>query len=92
LLFLYYFRWVGTPEELKEYLGRSKSVIDRVEGVDFKGVFVPSSEWSFVALMEAVSLEKVLEAWRTYIKKYGPHPKVPLAKIELLFTPEELGM
>ena len=92
MLFLYYFRWVGTPEELKEYGERSKSVIDGVEGVDLKGVFVPSSECSAVAVMEAVSLEKVLEAWRAYIKKYGPHPKEPLAKIELLFTPEEVGM
>jgi len=91
LLILYYFTWVGTPEEFKEYGERVKSICDGIEGVDLKGVFAPSSEWSAVALLEAVSFEKALEVNRTYIKKYGPHPKVPLAKMELLFTFEELG-
>jgi len=65
------FRWVGTSEELKEYVGRTKSICDGIEGVDFKGVFAPSSEWSAVALLEAVSFEKALEVYRAYIKKYG---------------------
>ena len=91
MLVLYYFRWVGTPEELKEYGDRAKSICDGIEGVDLKGVFAPSSEWSSVTLLEAVSYEKVLEAYRTYIQKYGPHPKETLSKIELLHTFEELG-
>jgi len=92
LLVLYYFRWVGTPEEFKEHVGRMKSICDGIKGVNLKGVFTPSSEWSAVALLEAASFEKVLEAYRTYMKKYGPHPKQTLAKTELLFTFEELGM
>jgi len=91
LLILYYFNWAGTPEEFKELGGRWKSIIEGIKGIDLKGVFAPSSEWSAVALLEAVSFEKGLEVFRTYIKKYGPHPKIPLAKIELLFTFEELG-
>ena len=91
MLALYYFRWVGTPEEFKEYGERFTSIIDGIEGVDQKGVFAPSSEWNAVALLEAVSLEKVLEVYKTYMKKYGPPTKVPLAKLELLFTFEELG-
>jgi len=91
LLILYYFNWAGTPEEFKEYGERVKSICDGIEGIDLKGVFAPSSEWSAVALLEAASFEKGLEVYRTYMKKYGPHPKVTLAKTELLLTFEELG-
>jgi len=91
LLILYYFRWVGTPEEFKEYVGRVMSISEGIEGMSFKGVFMPSSEWSAVLLSEATSFDKGLEAFRTYMKKYGPHPKISLAKIELMYTFQELG-
>ena len=91
MLTLYYFRWVGTPDEFKEYVGRVKSICDGIDGVDFKGVFAPSSEWNAALLLEAVGFEKALESYRTYIKKFGPHPKITLAKIESLYTFEELG-
>ena len=71
MLVLYYFNWVGTPEEFKEYGKRVKNICDGIKGVDLKGVFAPSSEWSAVALLEAVSFEKALEVYRAYIKKYG---------------------
>ena len=54
-------------------------------------MFAPTSEWSAVNLYEATSFEKGLEAYKTYMKRYGPHPKIPLAKVELLYTFEELG-
>ena len=91
MLGLYYFRWVGTPEEFKEYVGRVKSISDGIEDVEFKGVFAPSSEWNAVLLLEATSFEKALEIYRTYMKKYGPHPKIPVGKLELLLTFEEIG-
>ena len=92
MLALCYINWVGTPEEFKEYGERFESIIDGIEGIDLKGVFAPSSEWSAVVLLEAVSFEKVLEVWRTYMKKYGPHQKISLGKVELLFTFEEVGL
>jgi len=91
LLVLYYNNWVGTPEEFKEYIGRTKSICDGIKGVNFRGVFMPSSEWNAVLLVETTSFDKVVEAFRTYTKKYGPHPKIPLSKVELLYTFEELG-
>ncbi len=91
MLGMYYFRWVGTTEEFKEYIGRVMSICEGTEGVDFKGVFVPSSEWNAVSLVEATSFEQALEVFKTYMKKYGGHPKIPLAKLELLYTFEELG-
>lgn len=91
MLCMYYFRWVGTPEEFNEYVGRVMNISEGVEGVEFKGVFVPSSEWNAVALLETTSFEKALEVYKTYMKKYGPHPKIPASKLELLSTFEELG-
>jgi hypothetical protein len=32
-----------------------------------------------------------MEIYKTYIQKYGAHPKIPVAKLELLYTFEELG-
>lgn len=91
MLGLYYFRWVGTPEEFKEYIRRVMSICEGTEGVNFKGVFVPSSEWNGAVLLEGPSLDKGISVMKTYIQKYGPHPKIPVAKLELLFTYEELG-
>ena len=91
MLGLYYFNWAGTPEEFKEYLGRVKSIADGIDGIEFKGVFTPSSEWHFVLLSELTSYEKGLEFLRTYRKKYGP-PPVALAKAEVLHTLEEVGI
>jgi hypothetical protein len=49
------------------------------------------AEWNGVLLFEGTSFDKILEIYKAYIKKYGAHPKVPVAKLELLLTFEELG-
>lgn len=91
MLGLYYFNWVGTPEEFKEYVGRMKSMCEGIEGVEFKGVFAPSSEWNAVLLLETPSLDKGMQVYKDYMVHYGRHPKIPLGKLEILFTFEELG-
>ena len=91
MLTLFYFNWVGTTEEFKEYVGRIKSISDSIVGLNFKGVFVPSSEWNAALLFEAATFEKALECYKTYMKKFGPHPKIPLSKAEMLYTHQELG-
>ena len=77
-------------DEFKEYYGRSMEIADGIEGVELKGVFLPSSEWNYVALIQG-SFDKIMEVYKTYLKKYGAHPKIPLAKLELLITMEEVG-
>jgi hypothetical protein len=91
LLGLYYFRWTGTPEELKEYVGRINDIANGIEGASFKGVFAPTSAWNDVLLFEGSSFDKVLEIYKVYVKCYGAHPKIPVAKVELLLTFEEAG-
>ena len=65
MLILFYVRWVGTHEELKEYVARMKSICDGIRGIDLKRVFSLSSEWNAVLLFEAVRLEKGIQAYRT---------------------------
>ena len=91
MLGLYYFRWTGTSEELKEYVGRINEIANGIEGSSFKGVFAPASAWNGVLLFEGSSFDKVLEIYKIYMKKYGAHPKIPVAKVELLFKFEEVG-
>ena len=91
MLGLYYFRWTGTSEELKEYIGRVNEIAKGIEGANFKGVFAPTSEWNAMLLREGTSFDKIMEGYKVYLKKYGAHPKIPLAKLELLLTFEELG-
>ena len=91
MLGLYYFKWTGTYKELKEYVGRLNEIADGIEGVALKGVFTPTSGWNGVLLIEGTSCDKIIEAYKAYLKKYGSHPKIPLAKLELLYTFEELG-
>lgn len=91
MLILFYFRWIGTPEELKEFVGRMKNISDGIEGIDLKGVFTPpTSEWNACMLYEATSFEKGIETYRTYNQKYGPNPKLPLGHAELLYPFEEV--
>jgi hypothetical protein len=92
LYFIYYIRWVGTSKEFEEYLGRMKSISDGIEGVTFRGVFAPSSEWNFAFLLETSSFDRGMEIYRTYMQKYGgQHPKVTVGKLELLFSLEEVS-
>ncbi|MDQ1279334.1 MAG: hypothetical protein QG670_596 [Thermoproteota archaeon] len=93
LLTLYYFNWTGTSEELKEYIKMTASVFKDMEGISFRGVFIPTSEWNFALLYETKSFDKALEAFKTGMKKYGDkwQSKIPVSKSEVLLTFEELG-
>ena len=91
MILLYYIRWIGTATELKEYVGRINEITAALDGVDFKGIFSPTSEWSFVVLFEGTSYDKVLEVYKKYMMKYGPHSKIPVGKVEVLHTFDELG-
>ena len=66
-------------------------IADGIEDADLEGVFLPTSEWNYVALVRATSFDKIMEIYKAYLKKYGPHPKIPVAKLELLLTLEEVG-
>jgi hypothetical protein len=91
LLMLYYFNWAGTSEEFREFAGRIKSIIKGIEGVEFSGLFIPTSEWHYVLVMKAKSYEKSLQVMKTYIEKFG-WLKTSLAKAELFHTFEDLGL
>lgn len=91
MLTLYYFNWAGTSEELKEFAERMKSIIDGTEGVEFSGLFIPTSEWHYVLVMKATNYEKSLQVMKTYIEKFG-WAKTSLAKAELFHTFEDLGL
>jgi hypothetical protein len=91
LLTLYYFNWGGTSEELREFAMRMKSIINGIEGVEFSGLFVPTSEWHYVLVMKATNYEKILQVMKTYIEKFG-WAKTSLAKAELFHTFEDLGL
>jgi hypothetical protein len=88
---LYYYRWIGTAEEWKEYVGRIEEISGGIRGVNLKGMFCPSSDWDDLLLFESASFDRVLEIFSIYIQKYGTNRKVTLSKFEMLFTPEERG-
>jgi hypothetical protein len=88
---LYYIRWIGTAPELKEYVDRINEITSEVDGVDFRGIFSPTSEWNFVLLFEGTSYNNVLEVYKQYMVKFNPHPKIPVGKVEVLHTFEEFG-
>ena len=77
---------------MKEYIGRVSEICNQTEGVTFKGVFMPTSEWNEVILFEGTSYDKVVGVYKAFMMKYGPHPKIPVGKVEALHTFEELGM
>ncbi len=91
MLILYNFRWTGTLEEFTEFMERLKGVCEEIEDIDFKGVFIPSSEWSYTLLIKTTSYAKAREAYSTYMQKYGP-PQISLAAWTILHTFEELGV
>lgn len=89
MLVLHYFNWAGTSDEFKEFASRLKSQVDGVEGVSLLGIFIPTSEWHYVAVWNVTVYEKVLQTYKTYSEKYGPL-KVSLGKVELFHTLEEI--
>ncbi len=91
MLLLYYFNWAGTGEELKEFAGRMKNIIGEMEGVEFNGLFVPTSEWHYVLVMKSTDYGRTLQVMKTYIEEFG-WAKTSLAKAELLHTFEDLGL
>ena len=91
MFLLYYIRWIGTATELKEYVGRITEVTTKIDGVNYKGIFSPTSEWNFVLLFEGESYNKVLEVYKTYMMQHGPRPKVLVGKVEVLHEMDELG-
>ena len=68
-----------------------KTIIKGTEGVEFNGLFIPTSEWHYVLVMKTTSYEKSLQVMKAYIEKFG-WSKASLAKVELLHTFEELGL
>ena len=90
MLVLYSFNWAGTSEEFKEFAGRTKSIIDGIEGVDLTGIFLPTTEWHNVMILNAKTYEKAMQVYKTYIEKYGKW-KTSLGKVDILHTFEELG-
>ncbi len=91
MLVLFYFQWNGTVNEFQELLSRMKNVSAEIDGLDYKGVYVPASEWHYAVLFETTEYAKVLAVTKTYILKYG-QMKISLGKFELLHTFEELGI
>ena len=61
------------------------------EGIEFSGIFIPTSEWHYALVINTSSYEKALQVMKTYVKKFG-WGKASLAKVELLHTFEELGL
>ena len=91
MLFLYYFNWAGTSEEFKEFAGRMKTIINGTEGVEFNGIFIPTSEWHYVLVMKATNYEKTLQVMKIYIEKFG-WAQTSLSKVELFHTFADLGL
>lgn len=91
MLVLFYFQWNGTVNEFQELLSRMKNVSSEIDGLDYKGVYIPASEWHYAVLFETTDYAKVLAVTKTYILKYG-QIKISLGKFEVLHTFEELGI
>ena len=87
---LYYFNWVGTSEEFKEFAGAMMSKVEGVEGVEPLGIFAPSSAWNYVVVIKTPSYEKALQTFKAHMEKHG-RPKTSLEKIELFHTIKEVG-
>ena len=93
MLVLYYFNWTGNSNELEEFIERVKDIYKTAEGISFKGLYIPNSEWNYAMLYETKSFDKALEAFRNGIKEYGDkwQSGITISKNEILYTPHELG-
>ena len=91
MLVLYYFNWKGTSEESEKFFGQVKNIIDGIDGVNLTGIFLPTSAWHYVMIIESTNYEKVMRIFRTYFGKEYGYWKTSLGKIELLHTFKEIG-
>ena len=64
MLQMYYFDWFGNQEELKEMDKYWKKACDKVEGITFKGRWVPHQpKWHYVYIFDTDDYMKFNEAW-----------------------------
>jgi len=91
LIILYHFRWLGNLNELETYIKNIRDIAERIYGAKVEDVLIPPDGWNFVIIYKATDLDKIIEIHRTYQAEYGPS-KALLFKIELMYTPRELGM
>ena len=92
MYFLYYIKWLGSSGEFERFLGRFEKIIKDIEGINYLGVFAPSSAWNFVFLFETSKFDSGLGVYREYMNQnVGENPFVEVGKLELLFTLEEIG-
>lgn len=91
MLVFYNIRWAGTPEEFKELIVRMRGLCNEMEHVDFKNVYIPSSEWTHALLYKTKSIDNMQELYGRYIQTYGP-TKILLAAYTIYHKYEELGL
>ena len=80
----------GNSRRAKKHVKRGKEITNKTEGVELKGIFTSTSQWNGVLLFQGTSYQKILDIYKAYMQDYGPNPKIPIVKVEVLHTFEEL--
>jgi hypothetical protein len=94
MLMLFNMQWIGTYNQFTQYLENVKKLSNTITGVTFKGVYVPSDEWSYTLLFDLDRYANMVQLYHTFVKKYlqpDSRSNIALGRWTLLHTPEELG-
>jgi hypothetical protein len=87
MIILYSYRWTGTQDENEGFLNRLREIFKAIEGVTFRGSYLPNTEFSAKLILETETFEKALQGYYEYQNKYGPHPRVSVQKYDILIGP-----
>jgi hypothetical protein len=86
-----YFNWSGTKDDMEKEKKIVESVLEKFEGVELVGVFIPSSEWKHAVIYKSRDFESFLKAQKEIRKELhkAGHKELP-RKLELMVDIESV--
>jgi hypothetical protein len=88
MLQFYYFDWQGTSDELKEMDEHWKKGCEMVEGITFKGRYVPHQpKYHFVYIFKTDNYSKFTEAWQKSGAPQRDYSKVSHGSVHVFTEP-----
>jgi hypothetical protein len=79
-----YFNWNGTKEEMKKEKEIVKNILNKHNGIEVVGVYVPSSEWKHAVIYKSKDFETFLKAQKEIRKElHKPDHKEGPRKLEI---------
>ena len=88
-----FLNWNGTADEFARVKSIVRDEVARTEGIELKGLYIPTNKWNYVVIYKIDTFENFLKfqkELRTQIKTQGL-AKIPTRKLVIMIKEKDLG-